>query len=59
MNPMNINTNIVLSHNINQLTNQFEYIHLDEQISYSEFIKLENLGEGKHGAVEKVQWKKK
>ena len=58
MNPMNINTNIVLNHNINQLTNQFEYIHLDEQISYSEFIKLENLGEGKHGAVEKVQWKK-
>ena len=58
MNPMNMDTNMVLSNNINQLNNQFNYIYLDEQISYNDFIKLEDLGAGKHGAVEKVQWKK-
>ena len=59
MNPVNMDTNMVLSNNINQLNNQFNYINLNEQISYNDFIKLEDLGAGKHGAVEKVQWKKK
>ena len=56
MQEMNINTNFVLNQNMINPINQFTYITLNNQISYNEFNRLQILGKGKHGSVEKVRW---
>ena len=55
---MSINTGLGFNPMIN-LTNQFNNLNLNNQISpisINDFLKLEDLGEGKHGYVKKVKY---
>ncbi len=54
MNPFMINSNIFFNQ-MNSMINQMNNLSLNSQLSIGDFIILGNLGEGKHGSVEKVK----
>ena len=57
MNSIMINSNILFNQ-MNPMINQINNLNLNPQLSINDFIILGNLGEGKHGSVEKVKYLK-
>ena len=57
MNSIMINSNILFNQ-MNPMINQINNLNLNQQLSINDFIILGNLGEGKHGSVEKVKYLK-